>query len=169
MAVALRDFQKALAIDESGSEEDSLRTSLFANAMSMLIGVNAGIVRNELSSPDDFNRFRSQVASLMSRSSRSLFSYLYMSMDYAIRARVDGWHEPCVRRSAIQLLIDDYPPSAEVFDSEDRETVEEMDEWLRDRAPDIAPLPSRLIPEGIPSSHWWWRLPSAEPDTTNQP
>ncbi|MGW4535420.1 hypothetical protein ACWEOI_31160 [Nocardia sp. NPDC004340] len=52
-----------------------------------------------------------------------------------ISIAIDGWYEPSLRRSAIQLLLDDYPGMADGFDMENRESVEEIDETLRDRAP----------------------------------
>ncbi|MGX1806651.1 hypothetical protein ACWIGI_13135 [Nocardia sp. NPDC055321] len=154
-------------IDESESGDDSLRISYFANGMAMLIGVRVGMKGEDAPSSVEVDDFRAQVESLLIANRRSFFSYLYRSMDLAIRSPIEGWYEPCLRRSAIQLVLDDYPKAAEVLDSEDRETVEEIDEWLRDRAPEISRLPDSVIPHEMPASHWWWRLPSmsAKSDT----
>jgi hypothetical protein len=70
----------------------------------------------------------------------------------------DQW--PCAleRRSAVQFLIDLYrglaPPG--VLEQVD---TEEMDELLRHRGAWEGFLTPDEIPEGIPASHWWWRLP----------
>ncbi|MFI9509692.1 hypothetical protein [Nocardia sp. NPDC052566] len=158
---ALKRLTRSRDIDASNSGENAIRITLFADAMTALVGVHIGMSAGFAPSSSELDSFRFKVAALVQANSRSLFSYVHRSVDSAIRSRVDGWYDPCLRRSAIQILLDEFPGAADAFDQEDRESIEEMDEWLRDRAPDILSLPERIIPTGLPASHWWWRLPAA--------
>jgi hypothetical protein len=70
----------------------------------------------------------------------------------------DQWPRACERRSAVQFLIDLYRglASPSVLQQLDTEQVD----WLLRRKGKIEGLlrPDE-IPDGIPASHWWWRLP----------
>ncbi|MFI9508441.1 hypothetical protein [Nocardia sp. NPDC052566] len=135
---------------------------LFAEAMEDLLIVHIGLAREQASvNEEDLNIFRTEVSSLVRANNQGWFSYVYDSLNRAINSELNGWKDPCMRRSVIQFLSDCYP---DVVDGEDREYVDEMDDWLRERAPRIRPAPPRTIPHGIPESHWWWRLPSGGPE-----
>ncbi|MEV6103048.1 hypothetical protein [Nocardia sp. NPDC051981] len=154
---ALVELREVSELDTIGSEEqDGLRCSLFAEAMASLVGAYCGMTGDEASrfpSPDDHATVSSLVAD-----SRSLGGYVYGALNYAIRCQTDGWYEPCLRRSAIQFLLDEHPAVLEVIDRED---IDEMDEALRERALEVEPVPERALPTGLPDNHWWWRLPAA--------
>ncbi|WP_157535091.1 hypothetical protein [Nocardia inohanensis] len=132
--------------------------------MTSIVGVQVGLAtKANPPSKDELEAFRRDVSDLMIANGRSLYSYIDRGLDYAIRSRIDGWYEPSIHRSAIQLLIDDYPGGSSVFDEEALDLLDEMDEMLNDRAPDVPPLPESIIPPGMPESHWWWHLPSGDP------
>ncbi|MFB7719319.1 hypothetical protein [Nocardia sp. NPDC056100] len=74
---------------------------------------------------------------------------------------IDGRDQACIRRTAVQLLFDDYPGSSNIFTDEYRSLIDEMDEILMTGASEVDPLLEILIPNHVPASHWWWRLPAS--------
>lgn len=69
------------------------------------------------------------------------------------------WYDFCLRRSEVELLRDDFAdsPAVQAILADD---VERADRELRRvGAEQREPLPTRLVPAGLPSSHWWWRYP----------
>jgi hypothetical protein len=70
----------------------------------------------------------------------------------------DQWPRACERRSAVQFLMDLFDGIAPPGVLEGIDT-EEVDEKLRHRGKWEGFLRPDEIPEGIPASHWWWRLP----------
>lgn len=150
---ALAELREVTELDTSGSDkQDELRHALFAEAMASLVGAHCGMTADEAAqfrSTDDHATINSLVAN-----SRTSSGYVCGGSSYATRGEIDGWYEPCLRRSAIQFLLDEYPAAAAVLDIDD---IEEMDEALRERP--LEPLLDHAIPTGTPDSHWWWRLP----------
>lgn len=63
----------------------------------------------------------------------------------------------CWRRSAIQILLDEYADTA-VASTIDLDSVDELDGELRRLGLDAPPVPRDEIPN-VPHSHWWWRYP----------
>ncbi len=45
----------------------------------------------------------------------------------------------------------------------DRRALDEIDAEMREIGPEVPPLPTDVVPRGIPASHWWWTLPAAPP------
>lgn len=76
------------------------------------------------------------------------------------------WFEPSLRRSALQLLCDQYPVNQ--LSEDDGEDLGEIDQTLREVAPDIEPMTEEDIPTGLPESHWRWWLPSGKPADTEE-
>jgi hypothetical protein len=70
----------------------------------------------------------------------------------------DEWLQAMERRSALQFLLDAYAqtPLAERFPYLE---VGDLDELLRHRGQTEGFLRDEDIPDGVPESHWWWRLP----------
>jgi glycerol-3-phosphate dehydrogenase len=71
-----------------------------------------------------------------------------------------GWYDFCLRRSEVELLRDHYAdlPAVQAILADD---VERADRELRRiGAAQTEPLPARLVPDGMPSSHWWWGAPA---------
>jgi hypothetical protein len=68
------------------------------------------------------------------------------------------WYEMCIRRSVIQLLLDDASCSnvAELINPSE---VAELDQLMRQMASEFEIELNELPPQGLPYSHWWWRLP----------
>ena len=70
----------------------------------------------------------------------------------------DQWARALERRSAVQFLLDLYRGLAPPGLLEEVDT-EEVDWLLRRRGRTEGYLRPDEIPDGIPTSHWWWRLP----------
>jgi hypothetical protein len=65
------------------------------------------------------------------------------------------WETMCLRRSHIEAFNDLYAP---VLAAEDLIDTEELDEDIREKAEYEAMPVADLMPEGLPESHWWWKL-----------
>jgi hypothetical protein len=72
-----------------------------------------------------------------------------------------GWIQGSLRRSGLEILRTDVEPTSVKIIRDDFLTID-------DELPDLARYVPRLapgsIPEGMPESHWWWTLPSGNPD-----
>ncbi|WP_330185013.1 hypothetical protein OHB26_16360 [Nocardia sp. NBC_01503] len=157
MGRAVENFQLSLELNKTRPEEARPREAAFARGMACLVEIEGSLERPG----GELSEFRRQVAVLVAANTRGLFPYVFDSLHAAIKSIDDGWYDPCLRRSALQLFRENYPGAGELFDA-DRditESVVEMDEWLRERAPDVEPLLEGRIPDGLPDGHWWWRLP----------
>lgn len=90
-----------------------------------------------------------------------LAAYPAITLNHAEAAGEDEWNKLCLRRSAIQTLIDDYAgtPIAALIDPAE---VAELDEEMRRVGNEYGPVPNPFVPKGIPESHWWWSYPSLE-------
>ena len=80
------------------------------------------------------------------------------------RARDEDWYWVALRRSALQLLLDDFPGTgiAELLLEDGEHDLEKLDEQLRQFAREREPFLIRPAPSGLPDSHWWWQLPARE-------
>lgn len=76
-----------------------------------------------------------------------------------VESRPDLWYEICIRRSAIQLLLDDYPgtPLTALIEPAD---IVELDTEMRQVGAGEGPVPEDKIPKGLPLNHWWWTYPN---------
>jgi hypothetical protein len=87
-----------------------------------------------------------------------LSGYISATEAYAVRGRSDGYVAACQHRSALQLLIDEFPDRAPLSDT-DRDELEDVDEELREAAEDAPPPHRAQIPSWAPRTHWWWWAP----------
>lgn len=69
----------------------------------------------------------------------------------------DEWLQSCERRTAAQFLADWYSgiPGLRLEELE----LDRIDELMRHRGETEGFLLEEQIPDGVPPSHWWWRLP----------
>ncbi|MFB7722269.1 hypothetical protein [Nocardia sp. NPDC056100] len=159
MGIAVEGFRLSLELNNTRPEDARAREAAFARGMAGVVRTEGGIA--ESSEFPELVEFRERVVALVAANTRGLFPYVFDSLHAAINSIDDGWYDACFRRSALQLFRDRYPGAGELFDADRdiRESLVEMDEWLRDRAPDVDLLTDGDIPGGMPDSHWWWRLP----------
>ncbi|MFR9750526.1 hypothetical protein ACL02S_05770 [Nocardia sp. 004] len=162
MESVIDGFSVSRELEQLKSEDNILRIVSFERAMYSLVGVQIGLSEGSAPSASDLENFRVRVVSLIAGSSHTFFNYLCDVFDYVFAAWEDGWEKPCYCRSAIQLLIDDYPGAAKLVheDDEIRGMLEEVDDALRERGVEEDPLQEEDIPASLPDSHWWWRLPA---------
>lgn len=89
-----------------------------------------------------------------------LDAYILRTRFHAEGANENEWYVLSMRRSAIQLAIDDYPgpPVADEISAED---IEALDQELRQlgQHDEQGPIDPAYIPQGLPDSHWWWHYP----------
>jgi hypothetical protein len=86
-------------------------------------------------------------------------AYVQIALVVAEGANDNEWYELCLRRSAIELLIDHCPSVAAAIDPVD---LSDLDAELRRVGQDQGPMQDRYIPKGLPESHWWWHYPPPE-------
>ncbi|MFF0493964.1 hypothetical protein ACFYTQ_33515 [Nocardia sp. NPDC004068] len=107
MASVRVDLERALELDRSGSEDHSGRVGHFGHAMETLVTLQAVFTTHDGPSAADLADFRYRIGSLVAANARTLHNYVYESFYAATDALVDGWLDPSLRRSAVQLLLDD--------------------------------------------------------------
>ncbi|MEV0342670.1 hypothetical protein AB0H49_26945 [Nocardia sp. NPDC050713] len=118
--------------------------------------------------PEELADFEGAVAALLQESQSALSLYIGETLTETFRVRSGGWFEPSLRRSALQLLCDQYPDVANRLSEDNREDLAEIDQTLREVAPDIEPMTEEDIPTGLPGGHWRWWLPSGKPADTEE-
>jgi hypothetical protein len=107
--------------------------------------------------------FRARSAELLEQLGGHTANVVTDAEDLAGRAvEGDAWSRLSMLRSAIQSLLDDYAGTGvpALIDPAD---VAELDERLRELAPEQHPVPQEDMPRGLPVSHWWWTLPDQRP------
>jgi hypothetical protein len=131
----------------------------FRQAMTSLVVLHhAQAVQGALPA-SELDQFRRDSVPLLA-TPKQLASFILRAHFLAEGANDNQWYELSMRRSAIQIAIDDYPgsPVADVILTED---VEELDSELRalGQADEQGPIDPAYIPQGLPASHWWWHYP----------
>jgi len=133
-------------------------------ALSCLVGVEVARAR-ESTDPARLAAFRRDSAAALATMADDLQYFAEHLADKAeLCTDVDeagwsGWYDFCLRRSELELLLTDYAdsPAVQAIVADD---VERADRELRRvGAEQTEPLPARLVPAGLPASHWWWRHP----------
>lgn len=128
------------------------------HAMMGLVGLYDREAETGPAAPDAMRAFRAQSGELLERLGRRTNHFVIDALGLAQSSRDEGWAELCMSRSAIQSLLDDYPGTG-VAALVDQDELEELDERLREIAPDQTPVPEADQPRGLPADHWWWPLP----------
>jgi hypothetical protein len=72
------------------------------------------------------------------------------------------WFDGSLRRTALEILRNDVEPNSRPF--LDDHDLNQIDAQLPDVAKRTAPLAPEWIPAGLPDNHWWWTIPSGDPD-----
>lgn len=122
-ASALNSFSKALEAEKYEAKGRFAVDAIFSDAMRWLFGVR--IASGHSMSEEELIEFKSRVVQLIGAEPDNLFRYIYDSFDCVWSSPNDGWDDACMRRSAIQLLLDEFPGGAALFSTEDR------DYWMK--------------------------------------
>ncbi|MFC7329197.1 hypothetical protein [Marinactinospora rubrisoli] len=149
---------------ESGSAAGHVR-----RALNKLMDLQQ-VVQEARSLPEGFAEFKEQVVRLLNsgRNPAGLSIYTFDCFNYAMRGRLDGFSRACHRRSALQLLNDEYTPWSELLIPDDLDEIMEIDETLEEVSDDAPPVPEAAIPSWVPDTHWWWRAPKRQDMTAEE-
>ncbi len=131
----------------------------FRDAMEQLVLLHHYQAVHGPLSAERLAEFRRQSAPLLATSPH-LGAYIWRAQFLAEGANENYWYELSMRRSAIQLAIDDYPgwPVADQIKLDD---VDALDTELRrvGQFDEQGPIDPAYIPHGLPANHWWWHYP----------
>lgn len=106
-----------------------------------------------------------EMRSVMTRVEQLLVPFMDDVVEYVRYTQIDadGAREPyewlalCKRRTAIQILLDDFAAVASRIPDE---MIRELDASMRERGITCGPIEDPdSAPDDIPESHWWWRYP----------
>jgi hypothetical protein len=127
-------------------------------ALICLVGVYS---QKDQIDPEQLRRFRNESAVALASFENRISAFPDVTTFLAEGAQDGEWYELCMRRSAIQLLIDEYAgtPVAALIDPAD---VAALDVELRRVGKEYGPVPDPFVPKGLPDSHWWWFFPANE-------
>ncbi|HEY0195159.1 MAG TPA: hypothetical protein VGC42_28790 [Kofleriaceae bacterium] len=131
----------------------------FRDAMEQLVLLHHYQAVHGPLSAERLAEFRRQSAPLLATSPH-LGAYIWRAQFLAEGANENYWYELSMRRSAIQLAIDDYPgwPVADQIKLDD---VDALDTELRrvGQFDEQGPIDPAYIPHDLPANHWWWHYP----------
>jgi len=138
-----------------------IESAYFGRALIGLVGIRHAQAVFGAVSAERMQQFRSQSLSYLLEQSTRVHLYLDESRSLAEFAVDNDWDELCMRRSAIQFLLEDYAGTP-VADWIDPGELAELDEEMRRVGDEQGPVDPRWTPQGMPPSHWWWRYPEDE-------
>ncbi|WP_054811963.1 hypothetical protein [Nocardia arizonensis] len=164
MSTALADLKHSLELAESNSSDNDGRIRSFETAMTAILALHALADSDQEPSPQQLEEFRSRFVELATPNILTVFNYVDGTFYYATDPVGFGWETAGLRRSALQILIDEYPGGREALGADNIEQIDEIDDLFHEHADDIEPLPDTAIPKDLPASHWWWHLPRATPE-----
>jgi hypothetical protein len=122
--------------------------------VNLLVGVYS---QKDRADPEELRRFRRESAAALADFENGLSAFADLTIFLAEGARDDDWYELCVRRSAIQFVLDEYggtPVAAQIEPAD----VADLDVEMRRLGNEYGPVPQQFVPTGIPECHWWWFL-----------
>jgi hypothetical protein len=129
----------------------------FLDAMVGLVRIYDWRARTPPADHAGLDRFRRESAAKLATYARDIAGYV-QEATWLAEAADDDWYELCVRRSAIQSLLDDYAETPAVA-AIGRDDLAALDAELRRVGAEQGPVPDEFIPKGMPETHWWWRYP----------
>lgn len=132
----------------------------FRDALVSLVGLYDCLGENfaDFKGSSQMQQFRAKSSAELVMFEQKLRAYSTITLFMAEEAAEDEWYQLCMRRSIIQILMDDYAgtPVAEFIDIDD---VSDLDHELRRVGLEQGPILEKHIPAGLSESHWWWRYP----------
>lgn len=139
----------------------------FRDALAYLVGLHGRIAKADLKESEVLKKFREESCAELVKFENKLRAYSDITLFMAEGANENEWYELCLRRSVIQILLDDYmeTPVAEFINLDD---VSDLDIELRRVGLEQGPIPEEFIPNGLPESHWWWHYPKESNDELTQ-
>jgi hypothetical protein len=155
------EFKKAILDDLHRAEARGADAdALFRQAMIEILGLHDAIEGTTTMQPAQLEQFRGELSSLLLKFERKIGNYAYAALCKAEVAENSGdWLELCMRRSAIQLLLDGCAGTA-VAKLIDRTDLAELDTEMRRVGEEQGPLPFERAPKVKLDAHWWWRYPT---------
>ena len=150
-ASILEDLRKAAL---GGQDSDAY----FRRALISLVGQYDRQALQGPADPQQLEHRRHQLCEALSGFLNKIAAYTALATILAEGANDDEWYELCVRRSAIQALLDECAGTL-VAKSIDATEVAEFDAELRRVGLEQGPVPKECVPRGLPGSHWWWQYP----------
>ncbi len=129
----------------------------FRDALICLVGLHDRQAETALVDEQVLRQFRRESCEALMKFEKKLRAYSDLTLFIAEGANDGEWYALCMRRSVIQLLLDDYAgtPVADFIDVLD---VAELDVEMRRVGQEQGPVPKSFEPRGLPESHWWWRF-----------
>ena len=152
-------FVTSLERLDGSDPDDALRVDRLTSAMANLVGLGVRLHRE----PDadwvenEMPAFRARARGLLAAHRPILSGYLARMETSIWENNLDGWYDASIRRSAVQIVMDEFEGG------DDRPLIEahriaEADAEMRESAPEMEPMPPEAIPD-LPPTHWWWRVP----------
>lgn len=83
--------------------------------------------------------------------------------DDVLAENPNRWEAACLRRSAIQVLADDYGCEWE-RDGSESGFAEDTDTHMREIGPGRPAVDADDVPRGVPDEHWWWFIATGPPE-----
>lgn len=77
-------------------------------------------------------------------------------------SRTTGFPRCCQIRTNLQIFNDFFVPLKKIVTEDDLDTICTVDDFLKENARDIPPIPKDEIPKWLPETHWWWNIPKRE-------
>jgi hypothetical protein len=81
--------------------------------------------------------------------------YRHRLDDDVLAENPNHWKAACFRRSAVQVLADDYG-CVWWWDVSESRFAEDTDADMREVGPGRPAIDADDVPRGIPDGHWWW-------------
>ena len=148
--------------DAKDLAEPASASACFSRALYGLIGLEGSKSAGLVAPPEATNRFRDAVSTALVDQTEHLQEFYSDTFVFALNSANGEWYEACLNRSVLQILMDDFEDTA-AANLIGRQDIEDIDELLREAAPQAAPLEDVLLPPGMPPHHWWWTAPSGSP------
>lgn len=152
---SMNAFMNNMYTSNTGSPNADLA---FRDALICLVGLHDRMAETGLTNNDVLQQFREESCAELVKFEKKLRAYSGITLFMAEGANEDELYELCIRRSIIQIFLDDYTetPVAEFVDLED---INDLDIELRRVGLEQGPIPEEFIPNGLTESHWWWHYP----------
>ncbi len=136
---------------------DHNQSGYVQGALVSLIGLRDRLAVKGLKDQEALKQFREASCAELMKFENKLDAYSDNTLFIAEAANDNEWYDLCIRRSIIQILLDDYAgtPVAELISLED---VRDLDEELCRVGQKQGPIAKEKIPHGL-IDHWWWHYP----------
>ncbi|MFF2325505.1 MULTISPECIES: hypothetical protein [unclassified Streptomyces] len=155
----VESFLSALERIGGDSLDDKEAEGVLFESMKLLTGLAICLNRepDAVWVAEEMPRLRQGVRAIFTHRKTLLYKYLISIEPLLWGATQDDWYQACIRRSAIQVFIDEIDQDVD-HAILNRDFVDECDDEFREAASDAEQLPPSAIPD-ISLTHWWWTAP----------